>query len=197
MAVLIAPPKTLTTEDLLDFPDDGIERYLIDGQLREVTGKPGEGPMTVRNSAHSTTESEIVYALRKWIDTLPEPRGKVASGEAGFILADRPQTTVGIDVAYVPHAIKTKKIKRRTLFLGPPILAVEIQSPSDESGRIREKVTTYLRHGVKVVWVVDPGYPIVAVHSKGQKIRFYQRGDTISDIPFLPGFACPVAEFFR
>jgi len=193
------PAKAWTTEDLLDLPDDGIERYLIDGELIELTGKPGEGPMTVRSAAHSTAESRIAFLLWRWLETQREPRGKVASGEAGFVLTRNRgrETTVGIDVAYVSQDMKVKKLKRRALFVGPPILAVEILSPTDDIEKVRQRLTTFLRYGTGVVWVVDPGLQTVTVYVKGQKNRYFQVGDTLTDIPHLPGFSCAVAEFFR
>jgi Uma2 family endonuclease len=197
MAVLSAPPKLMTIEEFLDLPDDGVERFLLDGKLYEMGDPDDEVRMTVRNPEHSTTESRIAHILWRWLDTRREPRGKIVSGEAGFILNGKSKSTVGIDVAFVSPGMKTKTLKRRTLFFGPPILAVEILSPSDVSEKIRMKIATYLRHGVKVVWVVDQAFQTVTVHTKGEKIRFFQPGDAITGDPHLPDFTCPVADFFR
>src|SRR2546423_3479603 len=83
-----------TTEELLALPEDGIERDLIRGQLRELG-------MTRRNRRHSETEPSVVAVLKEWLKRQPEPRGTVLSGEAGFRLRRDPDTTVGIDVAYI------------------------------------------------------------------------------------------------
>jgi Uma2 family endonuclease len=100
-------------------------------------------------------------------------------------------------VAYVSNETKIKSVGHRTLFYGPPILAVEILSPSDEAGKIVRKVSMYLRRGVKTIWVVDPGFQTVTVFTKGQKNRYFQVGDTLTADPHLPGFSCPVADIFR
>jgi len=38
----------------------------------------------------------------------------------------------------------------------PPFLCIEILSPEDRMGRIRERIQDYLTMGVAYVWVVDP-----------------------------------------
>src|SRR5262245_53763223 len=83
----VAAPTLMTTEQLLALPDDGVERWLIRGQLRErhpdqTTGKP----MTVRNSEHSQIMTRIAQALANWLDEQPQPRGAVLCGAAGVRL---------------------------------------------------------------------------------------------------------------
>ncbi len=54
MAVVEA--ALMTTEQLLALPDDGVERWLIRGQLREkpaMVGHSGEKIVTIRNRWHS------------------------------------------------------------------------------------------------------------------------------------------------
>src|SRR5947209_15113372 len=92
-----AATKLMTSEEFLALPDDGIERYLIDGRLHEVK----EEPMTYRNRWHSGTEAVIVYYLKHWQIQQPKPRGSVYSGEAGCRLRRDPETIMGIDVVYV------------------------------------------------------------------------------------------------
>src|SRR5689334_17467074 len=88
------PPSLMTTEEMLALPENGMDRELINGELREY-------PMTKRNQWHSSTEANIAYYLKGWRDQNPDRGGRVVSGEAGFRLRRNPDTTVGIDVAYV------------------------------------------------------------------------------------------------
>ena len=90
----ITSSKLMTTEEMLALPDDGIDRELIEGRLREK-------PMTMRNRRHSRLEIRIGRFLDCWLDTQTEPFGEVVGGEAGFRLRRDPDTSVGIDVAYV------------------------------------------------------------------------------------------------
>ena len=49
-------PTLLTTQELLAIPDDGKERWLIRGGLREKQ-------MILRNQAHGRVEGTIAYLL--------------------------------------------------------------------------------------------------------------------------------------
>src|SRR4051812_43921227 len=108
----------LTTRDLLALPDeDGVDRYLIRGQLREV-------PMTKRNRWHSRLTAWIGHLLLEWLEKQPEPRGDVFAGEAGCILRHDPDTTVGIDVVYVSAEVVARESDETTLIDGVPTLVV-------------------------------------------------------------------------
>ncbi len=182
-------PESMTAEDLASLPDDGVERDLIRGELRER-------PMTRRNPIHSETESCIDHELRVWLDTQPNPKGKVVVGEAGFRLRSDPETYVGIDVAYVSPEMAAAHVRKRKFFDGPPVLAVEILSPSDQYGDVVEKVELYLEVGT-VVWLVAPDFRTVAVHRTGEPPEtFNDRQELVGD-PYLPGFRVRVARFFE
>src|SRR5438477_7121804 len=148
MVVAAAPPM-MTTEELLALPDDGTERWLIRGQLRET-------PMTVRNRWHSRIMARLAHLLESWLEGQPEPRGSVLCGEAGVRLRRDPDTTVGIDVVYVSAEVAARQSDETTLIEGVPVLAVEILSPNDTQAEINEKIDDYLAAGVAVVWVSDP-----------------------------------------
>ena len=91
MATVASP---MTTEELLSLPEDGIDRWLIAGELRER-------PMTRRNRFRSRALVRLVYFLESWLEGQPEPRGQVLADEAGIILRHDPDTMVGVDVTYV------------------------------------------------------------------------------------------------
>src|SRR4051812_23021444 len=111
---------------MLAMPDDGMDRELIRGELREKT-------WTLRDPNHSRTEARLARHLCDWLDTQPEPRGEVVSAEAGFRLHRDPDTSVGIDVAYVSADVIANSPDSSAFFEGAPILAVEILSPSDRN----------------------------------------------------------------
>jgi Uma2 family endonuclease len=148
MAVVEATTQ-MTTEQLLALPDDGVERWLIRGQLREK-------PMTVRNRWHSRIMVRVGRFLDVWLDQQPEPRGSVLGGEAGVRLTRDPDSTVGIDVIYVSAEVAARQPDDTTLIDGVPVLAVEILSPNDTLDDINEKIDQYLAAGVPLVWVIDP-----------------------------------------
>src|SRR5215211_2404404 len=128
-----ARPELMTTEQLLALPDDGKERWLIRGELRERG-------MTRRNRGHSRVSMKIGYLLRKWMETQPEPRGEILGGEAGVRLRRNPDTTVGVDVAYLSGESARAHPHDDGFFEGVPVLVVEILSPSDKQDEINEKL---------------------------------------------------------
>jgi Uma2 family endonuclease len=193
MSVAAARPdssaRTPTADDLMAMPDEGIRRELIRGELRET-------PMTRRNRSHSGVEANIAHLLKSWLDTQPEPRGRIHSGEAGFRIRKEPETFLGIDVAYAPPELIAATDPRRPYYDGPPALAVEIRSPSDTHGDLVEKITLYLEAGV-VVWEVDPDFRTIRVHRPGADPVMLNIQQDLSGDPYLPGFLEPVARVFE
>ncbi|MEO6808671.1 MAG: Uma2 family endonuclease [Isosphaeraceae bacterium] len=185
---LLPPVRTLTAEELMALPDDGISRELILGELREQ-------PMTRRNWKHSGTEATIAKLLGVWLDEQPEPRGMVHSGEAGFRLLPDPETFVGIDVAYASAELVARRNPALPFYDGPPALAVEILSPSDQHGDVVEKIGLYLEVGA-VAWLVDPDFQTVQIHRPGQEPETFNVLQELSGEPYLPGFRVPVARIF-
>ncbi len=51
----------------------------------------------------------------------------------------------------------------------PPLLAVEVLSPSDKAMRVLHKITDYLNAGARLVWVIDPETRQVVVYQPGNK----------------------------
>src|ERR671925_167188 len=97
-------PRKMTTEELLAMPDDGVERWLIRGELRENP----EADMNRRSPDHGRTCVSIAYFLKSWVRSQKPPRGNVYSGDTLFKLREDRDTTVGIDVAYVSPATEAR-----------------------------------------------------------------------------------------
>ena len=191
------PPKVWTTADLLAMPDDGVERWIIDGQLRE---KPSEFPgatMTVRNRHHSKIMALIATALTNWTRTQPRPRGEAYCGEVGVLLPGS-SSTVGVDVVYATaDVVAVQTDDNTTLLEGVPTLTVEILSPNDTQVQTAEKRRTYLKAGVPLVWVVEPDDQTVTVYRPGQQPELFNVSQRLPEYPPMPGFAPPVAELFE
>lgn len=76
----------------------------------------------------------------------------------------------------------------------PPLLAVEIESPSQATDEMKSKADKYLAAGVKSVWLVMPALGGVMVFHSGAKARFYSDGDVIDDALDI---RIPVEEIFE
>ncbi|WP_435008504.1 Uma2 family endonuclease [Tundrisphaera lichenicola] len=191
MSTVLAPPdkKLATVEEFLAIPEDGISRELIRGEIREFG-------MTLRNNKHSGVEANIVQMLKNWLDGLPRPRGKIHSGECGFRLRGTVDSLVGIDVAYASADLVARTDQALSYYEGPPVLAVEILSPSDRHENVVEKIGLYLEAGV-VVWEVDPDFRTVRVHRPGQLPESFNASQELSGDPYVPGFRIPVVKLFE
>jgi Uma2 family endonuclease len=141
--------------------------------------------------------SVISFLLEQWLERQPEPRGEIVSGEAGFRLDDDSPTAVGIDVAYVSHEVAEQTPLKSRLFAGPPVLAVEILSQSDTVEVVQEKIEEYLRCGVKVVWTVETTFQTITVYTADAEPVLFNRTQTITAEPWLPGFSAAVDRIFR
>jgi Uma2 family endonuclease len=180
----------MTVEDLLAHPDDGVLRWLIRGQLRE-------GGMTQRNRFHGRTEARLAQLLGDWLDSLPEPRGEVYSGETGVILHHDPDTSVGLDVTYVSSEVAAANPEHTQLIDGVPILACEILSPSTKEEEINERIDELLHAGAAAVWIIDPYFQTLTVYRRGQPPRMFSGEDKLANEPYLPGFEVQVSRVFK
>jgi Uma2 family endonuclease len=187
-------PKHMTLEEFLALPDDGVERWLIRGELREKR----DTDMTRRNKPHSITEARLSKVLGTWLDTQPAPRGEVVCGEAGFILRTKPDTiTAGVDVAVISAAQADAITPDTTMIEGPPIMIAEVLSPNDTQEEVTERVREYLDCGVPLVWVLNPYFRTVTLHRPGVPALALDSTHTLNGDPELPGFSCRVADLFR
>jgi Uma2 family endonuclease len=189
MTVAAAAPSVMTTEELLALPQDGVERWLIRGQLRER-------PMTVRNRWHSRIMARVAQILANWLDRQPEPRGAVLCGEAGCRLRRDPDTTVGIDVVYIPAELATREPEDTTLIDGVPVLVVEILSPNDVLEQIDEKIDDSLEAGVALVWLIDPHDRTVSIYRPGAEPELVNARQELTAEPHLPGLRVAAAQLF-
>jgi Uma2 family endonuclease len=191
MATVATP---MTAEEFLALPDDGTERWLVDGVVREF---PREHPLTVRNRFHSIILALVCAELINWLRQQPLPRGQVLGGEAGVRLLRDPDVIVGIDVVYIAPEVVVRQTDETTLIDGVPTLAVEILSPSDTVQEIKDKLALYRRAQVLLVWVIDPYSKTVTVHSATHLPVLFNIDQELSADPHLSGFRVPVSRLFE
>ncbi len=188
MSTLMSQP--VTTEQLLAMPDDGVDRELIRGQLKETL-------VTKRNRFHSLAVARLTWLLQKWVEEDAGFRGEVHSGDVGTILRRNPDTTVGIDVALFSADVIARQTDSTTLIEGVPLLAAEVLSPTDRHEDVRDKVLEYLAAGVGMVWIVDPYFQTVQVHQAAVPPETFNRDHDVSGGDVLPGLTIAVADIFQ
>lgn len=186
---LVDVPTGMTTEEMLALPENGTDRELIRGVLRER-------PVTKRNALHSVVMANISFLIKRWRANQPRPRGWIVAGEAGIRLLRNPDTSVGIDVAYVSPEVVANKPAGFPYIDGPPVLAVEILSPSDTNRDVSEKLAIYRESDVPIVWIVNPDDQTVRVYRRGELPKLFNLEDEIHCDPEMPGFRAAVADIF-
>lgn len=184
--------RLFTTEDLLAIPDDGIERWLIDGRIVEVG-------MTIRNKHHTLIQSRVNGELEIWLRSQPKPRGTVHAGEAGVRLRKDPELTVGIDLVYLAADVSAHVMadEESTIIDAVPTLAVEILSPSDTIELIQEKIGIFQETRVPVAWFINPYLRTVSIHRPDRPPVTLNVEDELDGGAELPGFRLPVARLFE
>jgi Uma2 family endonuclease len=78
---------------------------------------------------------------------------------------------------------------------GAPSVAIEILSPDDRPGDVRDKIATYLRAGADAVVTVDPKTETVRAESTSGVLQF-ESSETFRH-PALPGFSLDLAIYFE
>lgn len=147
---------------------------------------------------HGFLTAQVTHILRIYADQCGI--GFVLSNDAGVVVEQDPDTVRGPDVSYYAESlsdpVQFENLLRKYLTI-PPVIAVEVLSPSDRVNRVAAKVDEYLAFGVKQVWVVDPETKDVAVHRPGQSMSLLEGDAELLGGDDLPGFSCRVSDFFR
>jgi len=61
----------------------------------------------------------------------------------------------------------------------PPLVVVEIFSPTQGSQDVMEKVEAYLNSGVKTCWVVNPPQHVITIYSADGALKTYIEGQAV------------------
>jgi Uma2 family endonuclease len=180
---IFVPGQSVTKEDLAKLPEDGSRYELYEGELIQMP-PPQE------------YHGNIAIKIASWLLTHLQQVGMEdhISDTAGFDLTIPGQrdTILAPDVAVAQLPVQPNSGYRKL----PPLLAVEIASPSQSRPELAIKAQFYLSVGVKMVWLVWPEKHTIDVWTPPQKVETLQGTDTITGGTVLPGFSCPIARFF-
>lgn len=173
-----------TAEQLHALPGHG-ERYEI------LDGEPREKP--VRNPEHGAVSARLATAIGT--HALERKAGEVLI-ETRFRIRREPERSRIPGVAFV-RAERWERVDRRApAFEGAPDLAIEVVSPSDSYGEVRDKASKWLEAGARLVWVVQPMSRTVEVYRPEQESVTLTVEDTLSGGDVLPGFSVPLRSLF-
>jgi Uma2 family endonuclease len=132
----------------------------------------------------------ITSLLLSWARTT-NGRFRVGGNEAGMLLGGEVR---GADAAVFE---RTGESVSQTFARRPPVLAVEVAGRDESEPDLRDKARWYLRHGVKLVWLVLPARREVLVLQKGARARRLRGADVLPESPWLPGLRVRVRDCFE
>ena len=180
------PPKLLTADDLLKLHSKGVRGELIRGVLCETMST-------------GVNHGQIVAKLVSRLVIFVEARrlGRLAASDIGVVLGRDPDTVREPDIAF--FSAERMPLDQRILGYAEvaPELVVEVESPNDSSWAVYDKAEMWLRHGVRLVWVVYPERRTVEAHHVDQGVVVYQADDQLDGMDVLPGFTCAVNPLFE
>lgn len=137
--------EPLTVEDLEGMPDDGHRYELVDGTLL-VTPAP------------ATRHQICVVQLSSALLAASSPEHLVLVAPYDWVVGPRTLFQPDLLVA-LRSDVGEKRLEK------PPLLVVEVLSPSTRRVDLATKRMAYAEAGVPDYWIVDPGAPsIVALH---------------------------------
>lgn len=175
---------TLTYADLEAFPDDGLRRELIDGEMF-VSPSP--------KLRHQEISGRLYLALGNHV----ERHGGAQVFYAPLDVLFSQRDVVEPDLIVVPDG--QNDILTEKHIIGVPALLIEILSENVRYDRVRKR-DLYARWGVPRYWIVDPEADRIEVHVlEGERYgrpQILEPGDTL-EIDILPGLQIDVARILR
>jgi Uma2 family endonuclease len=123
--------------------------------------------------------------------------GRVLTGEAGVVVARRPDTVRGADVAFISYQRLPRGGAEHGFLKQPPELVIEVLSKDTSWEKMEEKVADYHAMGVDLVWVLDPQTMTLRAYPRGGSPLLLRDTDMASAEPHVPGFTVQVGAFFE
>lgn len=145
-------PRRMTVHQLHEMPDDGNRYELIDGELF-VTPAP------------AYRHQKIVLRLAARLDAICPPHMDVLAApfavKVDFATELQPDVLVGLREDFTEKNLPK-----------PPLLAVEVLSPSTMLRDLNKKKDSYQRFGVPNYWVIEPRDPSLTVFELDRTGRY-------------------------
>lgn len=175
---------TMTADELLAMPEDGIRRELVAGEIREMIPAGRRHALVSQNINRSLDAHVLAHGLG------------LVYPEYGYVLSREPDTVRVPDTSFVRTGRLDEGGAEEGYYHGVPDLAVEVISPSDRYSEVRAKVDEYLDAGTPMVVLVDPQNRTVSVfHASGARAELTE-DDVLDGGDVVPGWTVPVRDLF-
>ena len=175
--------RKLDYSDYLATPDDGKRYEIVDGELF-VTASPS--PMHQRVSRRLERQLEDYFHGRSI--------GEVFNAPIDVILTDHDVFVPDLIVVSNPATISKRGID------GPPLLVIEILSPSTSKQDRGVKARRYAELGVPHYWIADPDTRRFHCHRLVDgtfRLVLDAEGDAVLSHPDFPGLEIDLASLWR
>jgi|SRR5436190_2636954 Uma2 family endonuclease len=200
MAEVLEPveqiPLVIHTAPALQMNDDQFFEFCqLNGDLRiERTAKGDLIVMAPAGGSSSRGNAELAYLFEQW--SRVDRTGKIFDSSGGFKLPNG--ATRSPDISWV----REERLNRLTneeweKFLPLcPDFVLELRSPSDPIGVIKEKMVEYLENGALLGWLLDPLKKQVHVYRPDAAPEILDSPQKLSGEPVLKGFELKVPEIW-
>ncbi len=184
MPRMVGTQRITTADELFAMGSAGHRYELVHGELREMT------PAGFR---HGKIQLRMGRRLGAYVEQ--HDLGCVVT-EVGFLLERNPDLVRAPDVAFVVKERLPEEDVPITYWPGAPDLCAEVVSPNDTYADVQEKACEWIRHGARIVFVVEPERRRVAVHMPAKDVQILHEDDFLDGGGVVPGWRLQVAELF-
>jgi Uma2 family endonuclease len=178
-------PQIVTADELMRLSSDGCRYELVRGELQMMSPTGNE---------HAIVTAELTIRLGAFVKE--RALGAIFAAEAGFQLESDPDTVLAPDIAFIERQRIAATGVSAKFWQGAPDLAVEVKSPGDRAAQVAAKTQSWLAHGVRQVWLVDPQQRTVTIHHRDGRVIALSEADALEGGDVVPGFTCPVRKIF-
>jgi len=143
---------------------------------------------------HGAVVLNLTKAIARYLQQAQDENG-YACFEIGLVVARNPDTVRRPPVSFFVGGQRFAELDRR-LTETRPAFVVEIASTNDRRRAMRERVESYLKWGVRTVWVADPAEKAVHVMQSGKRSRIFAGEQSVPGYPVFGDFRVCANELF-
>ncbi|MBV8842839.1 MAG: Uma2 family endonuclease [Bryobacterales bacterium] len=167
-----------------EFPDARVE-YTAGGEVVIMPGTDFES---------GERGGEIVAQLRNWVRE--GGGGRFCGPEGSFLFPDGSRRSP--DAAWCESARWEAAKRPDTRFpVFVPDFVIELRSPEQRAGTLREKMKEYIANGVRLGWLIDPIDRSVTIYRPSRDPEVLSNPSSVSGEGTITGFVLQLEPIFR
>lgn len=142
---------------------------------------------------HGLVCANVAGILRNY--AIAVKKGYVCSNDTGVVVERDPDTVRGPEVTFFEDVGTFDEVESK-FGETPPLLAVEVLSPTDNMGKVNRRIEQQLSFGTSLVWLLDPDSRTATVYRIDRGHVVLEENAEITGEEVLTDFKCRVTEFF-